>query len=717
MGEMLDNVAWYGRRLRAMSSREVAERVSRSVRHRVDAVEYHAAPRAWRSRWHPPVATILRESPHEVPLGFIEAARAAGLGKRLPEAAERLVERATTALEGRFRFFGYPEAIVSERGADIDPFTGLAWPRRHAKRVDYRRGEVGDPKWIWELNRCQDLPLLAAASALTGQAHYAAAAGDRMEQWIVGHPPGRGIAWSSGFEAGIRAISLAVTMDALRGSPHLSRARAEKTLVSLWQHARWIEGDPSNGSSANNHRIGELVGLVVIACFAPELVDSARFLDLGLCELEREADLQIRADGTSVEQSFAYHVVVLDLLVVAAGALDVAGHPVPSGIYGALERSGDALWAQVADGEPEPTYGDSDESRALVLDGEERRSGRSVASAIAACLGHARAARVAGGLDATAWWLFGQEGATRFDRVQPAAAPGSSILPDGGMTILRRNGVRATLDHGPHGYLRIAAHGHADALRVDVSLGSHELVVDPGVGSYLGRPAVRAAFRSTALHPTVTVDGVSSSVSGGPFLWSRHARSRLLSADVGDGIIIAEHDGYMRLQDPVLHRRALVLVDDAVLVVDRLEARAAHLYSQRWPLHPELALVELGDDRIVSRGPDVGLVIVVAATQAARLMTVRGNEEPFGGWWSERLESIEPSWLVAGEVHAAGVLEIASLMVPFASKAAPEVELRIEARDHGTRVEVATACGKSSLELELVSSEPEVRRLAEARAR
>lgn len=115
-------------------------------------------------------------------------------------------------------------------------------------------------------------------------------------------------------------------------------------------------------------------------------------------------------------------------------------------------------------------------------------------------------------------------------------------------------------------------------------------------------------------------------------------------------------------------------VDDAVLVVDRLEARAAHLYSQRWPLHAELELVDPGDDRIVSRGPGAGLVFVVAATQPARLTTVRGNEEPFGGWWSERLESMAPSWLVAVEAHAVGVLEMASLIVPFEPQAAPEVD-------------------------------------------
>ena len=213
---------------------------------------------------------------------------------------------------------------------DVDPFTKRSWPSSHAKRIDYRRGAPGDPKWIWELNRCQDLPVLAAAWLVSGSSRYGEAARERLLAWIESHPPGRGIAWSNGFEAGIRAISLAATIDAFRGSGVLSADEQAATLRALWQHARWIERDPSTGSSANNHRIGELAGLVVIGSLAPELVEGQRWLELGADELAREAQRQIRLDGTNIEQAFAYDVFVVDLLLVATAALDCAGRPVPA---------------------------------------------------------------------------------------------------------------------------------------------------------------------------------------------------------------------------------------------------------------------------------------------------------------------------------------------------------------------------------------------------
>jgi uncharacterized heparinase superfamily protein len=684
-------LTWYARRLRAMSSREVADRVAMTARHAVDAASFRAAPGAWRARWEPPLEQLVYRPFPEGAVGFLRADRAAGLRARLPHEADRLVERADSLLEGSYRFFGYPEVRIGpDRGEDVDPFTGYRWPRRHAKRVGYRGRPPGDPKWIWELNRCQDFPLLVAASLVSEDDRYARAAVDRMASWIAGHPPGRGIAWSNGYEAALRAVSFAVAIDGLRGTGIASASEHERSLWSLWQHARWVERDPSTGSSANNHRIGELVGLVVVGSLAPELVDATRWLDVGVQGLEAEARAQISGDGTSVEQAFAYHVLVLDLLLVAAAAIDCTGRELPTELGDALERSADALWAQLGDGEPDPTYGDGDDGRALRLDGSDLRVARGVAAGIAARQSSARAARVAGDLDPMALWLFGEAGADRFDAAAPTPAPGSLTLPGAGLTILRSGRTRTTIDHGPHGYLGLAAHAHADALRLDLALGGSELVVDPGVGSYFGRPEFREAFRGTGFHATVLVDDVWSSTPGGPFLWTQHARTRLLLVDLDRGHLLADHDGYERLVDPVTHARAVVrLAGDSWLVLDRLGASDTHRYAQRWPLHPTLELDRRPRD-LFARGDGVGLQLAFAASHAFDVCALRGQEEPPAGWWSSRLESYVASWLVSVDLIGHGTTLVAALLVPVDGADPAPVDLELATlHDDDARVEVA----------------------------
>ena len=709
---VIEHLTWYTRRLRAMSPAEIAGRSRRELRHSVDAASYHVAPWAWRARWEPEVETLLAGALLESPKGFLRPERALGLRQRFPaEANDLLLARAEALVEGRVRFFGYPEVIVSDWTKNTDPHSGRSWPAKHGKRIDYRRAGAGDPKWIWELHRCQHLPLLAAAWLVSGDSRYGQAASSRLSSWIDAHPPGRGVAWTSGFEAGMRAISLAVTLDALRGTDFLPSARLARGLRSLWQHGRWIERDPSTGSSANNHRIGELVGLVAIGCLAGELEAAPRWLEQGLADLGREADRQICADGTSVEQAFSYHVFVIDLLLLTTAVLDAAGVPVPTSLSAAIERSGDALWAQLGDDEPAPTYGDSDDGRALILDARDLRDARGAAAAIAARFGHAKSARVAKELDVTAWWLFGEAGADRFEGVDSVAEPGSVTLADGGLTILRAGRRRTIVDHGPHGYLNLAAHAHADALRLDLALGEVELVADPGVGSYFAQPKLREAFRGTGFHATVEVDGVDSSTPGGPFLWTRHAEARLVLADVANGFVVADHDGYERLEDPVTHRRAVVvLADESILVVDRLDGRNAHRYSQRWPLHPALELERRSRHCFVARGREAGLVLAFSASHPFVVEAVRGQEDPPAGWWSPRLESVTPSWRASVDLEAAGVVEVAALLAPFEGDSASDVHLEIELTPAETRVQVMGASGVELVEIALGSKDVTVRR-------
>ena len=47
-------------------------------------------------------------------------------------------------------------------------------------------------------------------------------------------------------------------------------------------------------------------------------------------------------------------------------------------------------------------------------------------------------------------------------------------------------------DHGPHGYLSIAAHAHADALAIEFRVGGVDVLADPGTYCYGAEPIWRA---------------------------------------------------------------------------------------------------------------------------------------------------------------------------------------------------------------------------------
>jgi hypothetical protein len=212
------------------------------------------------------------------------------------------------------------------------------------------------------------------------------------------------------------------------------------------------------------------------------------------------------------------------------------------------------------------------------------------------------------------------------------------------------------MDVGPLGYLSIAAHGHADALAVTVSAAGRELIVDPGAASYYGQPAWRSVHRGTRAHPTVCVDGLDQSVKGGPFLWTRHATTTVRSVDLRHGIVDAEHDGYRRLDHPVVHRRWLIAQPDdpTMAVVDLLDGEKVHDVRVSWPLHPELDMTPTGNGllagqtpgHLVSRDHVPVLQLCYAGTAPIQAEHVRADSDSHLGWWSDRLEARTPSWLV-----------------------------------------------------------------------
>jgi hypothetical protein len=246
-------------------------------------------------------------------------------------------------------------------------------------------------------------------------------------------------------------------------------------------------------------------------------------------------------------------------------------------------------------------------------------------------------------------------GATRDVPGRPGQRP--SRFADAGVTLLRTDAggapeIWCRLDGGPHGYLGIAAHAHADALSAEVRYGGVDVLADPGTYCYHGEPAWRSYFRSTIAHNTVELDGRNQSSEGGPFLWLQHANAREIDVtDSGTAIAwSADHDGYLSLRRPARHRRSVRLDRAArrIEIVDEIDGGA---YDVRLAFHlgPDVQ-AELGDGGAVLRWP-------AAVTPGEARLTLppqlrwslhRGETDPILGWYSPGLGERVPAFTLLG---------------------------------------------------------------------
>ena len=237
---------------------------------------------------------------------------------------------------------------------------------------------------------------------------------------------------------------------------------------------------------------------------------------------------------------------------------------------------------------------------------------------------------------------------------------------DAGLTLMRSSPsdgeeIWCRCDAGPHGFLSIAAHAHADALAVEVRHDGTDVLADPGTYCYHGERRWRSYFRSTLAHNTIEVGHQDQSTSGGPFLWTRHARSSLSELETNaDGEVTywsAEHDGYGVLTPPVLHRRSVRLAsqDRRIEIVDCLETTGRHAFRLAFHFGPDIhaRLVESTIELTWSSG---------ASTRSATLSLpdgpswslARGGTDPVLGWYSSRFGEKQPTWAVIGEGACSG---------------------------------------------------------------
>ena len=631
------NARWYLRRLTRMSPGEVYARAADAGRQRL------WSRRAARPLPLPPLCAGLRKT-------------AAGLQRnQAPDgaAAEAVVAAADKLLAGEWPLFHLRLTGVAEEPDWFrDPLTGTIAPRTGVGFFVPFRDEaaVGNIKFVWELSRHQATTLLACAWWLTGREVYAERVAQHLRSWWRDNPFLTGVHWASGIELGLRLLSWTWISSLLSEWPGAA-ALFEQNQVFVSQlhaHQRTLAAFQSHGSSANNHLIAELAGLSAAATAFPWFRESAGWAAQARRGLVRAAAAQTHSDGFNREQASDYHLFVLELLLATALPAHLAGQPFPAELDDTLRRMADALAASLDSTGHPPRFGDGDDGRGVLVDAPG-------ASAATGILDSARAL-----YGAAPWWP--QPGGSVLGHIATLASPAGapervaerpSLFPAAGVAILRSGKgaeeIWLRCDSGPHGYLSIAAHGHADALAIELRCGGREVLADPGTYCYHGQPEWRALFRGTPGHSTLTVDGQDQGETGGPFLWLNQPRTTLRWFDTADGVQTwqASHDGYQRLADPVTHHRRVALDETkrSVAITDWIDAAEPHAVMLAYQLHPEVA-VELQGHRATLRWPDGEAQVTLPPS--LQWSVHRGETAPPFGWYSRGFGHRVPACVLAG---------------------------------------------------------------------
>ncbi|MDQ7837063.1 MAG: alginate lyase family protein [Thermodesulfobacteriota bacterium] len=439
-----------------------------------------------------------------------------------------------------------PGAALLEHLAEYNPIewhkdfkSGYRWPEDIWYR-DIKPGAVSgaDVKVTWELSRCYHSGPMGLYWQHTRKPGLAEEFQLQIIDWIVGNPLYYGVNWRNAMEAGLRAANWLLGVGFFRGKGDLTPEFIWMLQKSLYEHASFIlHNIEKNSFGANNHYLGNLVGLIAIGASAPWISDSDDWTLFGIQELIQEMRRQVYSDGTHFEASTSYHRLVTEMFLASYMIIvslpekrrkrlneRLLFHGLPGrtfkskpeyefsfdhfevfpdwfverlrlmiGFIRDISRPDDEL----------PQIGDNDSGRVFWLPVPFELINGVANWKLNA---HEELIKVADRI-----LVKGTEknkkglGAGSYDgcRKDKQIWKDAVLYPDFGIAVYRKGPIYLIISCGRNGGNGEGGHAHNDKLSFELAICGKDFIVDPGTYLYTSHPNERNYFRSTAAHNTV----------------------------------------------------------------------------------------------------------------------------------------------------------------------------------------------------------------------
>ena len=508
---------------------------------------------------------------------------------------------ANRSLQHIFNLLGSGDVTLNPVDWHTDFKTGHKWyPGSFYK--DYIQEGIetdSDVKVPRELSRCHHFLKLGLAYQLTKDERYAQFCVSQMCDWIKENPVMRSINWGCTMDVAIRAVNWIWTLRLISDSLFLTEDSLTRIKVSLYKHGWFIYRNPEKSISNNhNHYLADLAGQIHLGLIFDQMPEPKKWLEEGTKELFREIRIQILPSGMSYERSTNYNRLVLELLIVPVLLLKRNRYEIPSDIWLRLEKMFEFIMYSLKPDGTTPLIGDQDDGRLLPLGCELNTDYRYLLSLGSIFFKRDDFKTHGNGFNIYCAILGGLQSKEIFTGLPEHGLKLKSVsFPDSGFFIMRNEDNYLIFNaSGKSLYPEIPSgtHTHSDLLSFELVSKGKTFLVDPGSYVYTADAHQRMLFRSTQMHNTVTVDGVSQNVIRKEVLWDfeRNAIPEVLDwhSDIANDKIVAKHTGYLRLDKPVMHQRAITFNKEDIIwnIKDKLTGEGSHLFE--WFFHFDSAI-------------------------------------------------------------------------------------------------------------------------------
>lgn len=529
------------------------------------------------------------------------------------------------------------------------------------------------------------LVTLGRTYAVTGDESFAEEYFVQVEGWRDQNRPGFGPNWSCAMEVAVRAMNLLAAFHLLRGATSLTEERLAMMLALFEQHGRYIRGHLEFSYIAtSNHYLSDVVGLLWLGVCLPELEQADEWRAFGLREMLREMDKQILPGGAHYESSTGYHRFVLELFLYSFILCRANSIEIGNKYWEKLRSMLEYLRAYLRPDGLAPLIGDTDSGQIMPI-ASHTAADHGYLLGIAAALFSEAVFKTSDESPEELIWLLGEAALETFRGLAKAGSASSAGFSEAGTFILRDQDSYLLLNASGTGLAGRGAHGHNDALSLEVAACGTSFISDPGTYVYTSDRALRHQFRSTRYHSTVEVDGQEQNTTeeGTPFYIGDEASPRLLHWETSDkrDLVSAAHYGYKHLPNgPITHQRSVMFEKTKRywLIEDKLSGSGRHTFRFCFHIAPGFEVLRKADELTEIRDKENNARLLIAPLD-----------------WKEGLAEFK-----LGNESAESNSKLVSA-AERALKEEPAVEPRWFSRDYGAKIPSFALCWELEAEAPL----------------
>jgi len=524
-------------------------------------------------------------------------------------------------------------------------------PASYGPDIDWAADPAGDIEWVAAVYRFYWANDLANAYQATEDERYAQIFVELTGDWIRKHPlektidsvhpvyKWKGYPWLD-LQTGIRATNICILFRLIVHAKSFTPQFLGILLASLYDHQVKTEKIPMG--KIHNKAIFEQRGFFNVIHTFPEFKDKDRWLDLAIGITCENLLAQTTTDGVQREWCGGYHSGVYRDALEIDGRVRDLGRNMPDYYAKRIRAMADHIFGISTPDLGFPMFGDTGRGQHR---SEERKT----------------------------WQLYGvlSEAGKRFGdpKYQALADLNLKQLPENGSMAFSEAGLYAMRNgwSPDHVYMALhcsppafSSHDTPDNGTFELFAYGRWLMPDTGFYTYGHDPKARAWHRQTKVHPTLTVNGRDTNITGRQLLWQ---------SDLNQDVVCIENQSYQYF----LHRRTIWFTNKMsnipfFVILDEANGDLEGDLELHFPLAPGPVKINNEARRITTGFEDANLLIQIEGKHPISLL----EEE---GWTAGEYGKREPRTSVVAVYKGHGPMTFVSILVPYRGKNTPDCRL------------------------------------------